>query len=155
MVKIVTGKINSFKTTKIKKIFDEKQIGDGLIAEKIMRGNLVYGYKLIRLKDKFSMDFIIRDIYDDSSKDIIYKLGPYHFYQEAFSFINKEIQRFIKEGVNPVFLDEISLLELNNMGYYQGLLELLKANIDLYLVVRRDLLERVLQKFKIEDYEII
>lgn len=155
MVKIVTGKINSFKTTKIRRIYDEMQIGDGFITEKVMKGNLVYGYKLVRLKDKYTIDFIIRDIYDDGSKEIIYQLGPYHFYQEAFIFVHNEIKRFIREGVNPVFLDEISLLELNNMGFYQGLLELLNANIDLYLVIRIDLLDRVVKKFNIQEYEIV
>jgi nucleoside-triphosphatase THEP1 len=155
MVKIVTGKINSYKTTRLLNLYNEINEGDGFIATKTMKDNLVYGYTLVRLSDGYEMDLVIRDIFDDSTKPIIYQLGPYHFYQEAFVFIHNEIKRFINLGISPVFLDEISLLELNNMGYYQGLIALLKQDIDLYLVIREDLLEKVLKKFNINEYEIV
>ncbi len=155
MVKIVTGKINSYKTTKLKKIYQQNQIGDGLIAKKTMRGDLVYGYTLVRLSNGKETPFIIRDIYYKNDKEIIYKLGPYLFYKEAFNYIDELVEKWIKETTNPIFLDEISILELQEKGYYHTLEKLLQENIDLYLVVRSDLIKKVVDKFNIKEYQII
>ncbi|MCF7923960.1 MAG: hypothetical protein K9L64_02490 [Candidatus Izimaplasma sp.] len=155
MVKIVTGKINSYKTTKLKSIYNQKKIGDGFIAKKTMEGDLVYGYTLIRLSNDKEMPFVIRDIYYDGKKEIIYKLGPYLFYKDAFIYIENTVNEWINTKISPIYLDEISILELEGKGYYHALTNLLEINIDLYLVVRRDLLEKVIDKFNIKEYQII
>lgn len=155
MVKIVTGKINSYKTTRLKKYYDMTKIGDGFIALKTMKDNLVYKYDLIQLSNGEVIPFIIRDTFDDLKKEVLYQLGPYHFYKEAFEIVEEKIEEFIIKGIEPIFLDEISLLELNDLGFSQVLKRLLDKKIDLCLVIREDLLDKVLTKFKIKNYEII
>jgi nucleoside-triphosphatase THEP1 len=155
MVKIVTGKINSFKTTRLLEHYQLEQIGDGFIAKKIMHHKQVHSYNLVQLSNKKEIPFIIRDIYDDETKPIIYKLGPYHFYKDAFDFLEETIDGFIKTGVSPIYLDEISILELEDLGYHQILKKLLEKRIDLCLVVREDLLDRVIEKYQLKDVEII
>lgn len=155
MVKIVTGKINSYKTTRLKKYYDMTKIGDGFIALKTMKDNLVYKYDLIQLSNGEVIPFIIRDTFDDLKKEVLYQLGPYRFYKEAFEIVEEKIEEFIIKGIEPIFLDEISLLELNDLGFSQVLKKLLDKKIDLCLVIREDLLDKVLTKFKIKNYEII
>ncbi len=155
MVKIVTGKINSFKTTRLLEHYQKDLLGDGFIAKKIMSNNQVHSYNLVQLSTKKEIPFIIRDIYDDESKPIIYKLGPYHFYKSAFDFVEKKIYGFIKDGISPIYLDEISLLELEGLGYHQILKKLVDKQIDLCLVVREDLLPKVIEKYQLKDVEII
>lgn len=154
MVKIVTGKINSFKTTRLKKYYELTKIGDGFIALKTMKDNLVYKYDLVQLSDGLVIPFIIRDIFDDNKKEVLYKLGPYNFYKEAFEIVEEKIEEFIIKGIEPIFLDEISLLELSDLGFNKVLKKLLDKEIDLCLVIREDLLDKVLEKFKIKNYEI-
>ncbi|MFW5889521.1 MAG: nucleoside-triphosphatase [Bacillota bacterium] len=155
MVKIVTGKINSYKTTKLENIYRKIKNGDGFIAKKTMKNDLVYGYTLVRLSNGDKTPFIIRDIYYDNNKDIIYKLGPYLFYKDAFNYINETVNEWIKKDINPIFIDEISILELQEKGYYKILMKLLSLNKDLYLVVRSDLIEKVIKKFRIKEFQII
>jgi nucleoside-triphosphatase THEP1 len=155
MVKIVTGKINSYKSTRLLELYSKDHLGDGFIAKKIMKNDLVMGYDLIQLSNKKEITFIRRDIYDEGIEDVIYKLGPYHFFKSAFEYVEKEVDDFIKRGISPIYLDEISLLELEDKGFHKVLIKLLKNKIDLCLVVRVDLLERVLEKYQINDNVII
>lgn len=154
MVKIVTGKINSLKTTRMESLYQKSMIGDGFIARKVMKDNLVIRYDLIRLSDQKKFPYIIRDSYI-GSEEVLFKMGPYCFLTSAFALVESEVQRFIKEGVSPIYLDEISLLELKDLGYHRILKDLLDKKIDLVLVIREDLLERVLQKYKIDEYELL
>ena len=155
MVKIVTGPINSYKTTMMLGLYQREKKGDGFIAKKTMKDNQVYGYTLVRLSNQFEMPLAIRDIYDDGSKEIIYKLGPYHFYKNAFSYIEETVDMFLHGNVSPIYLDEIGLLELDNKGYHEVLNKLLEEDKDLVLVIRKDLLFKVLDKYEITDFELI
>ncbi len=155
MVKIVTGKINSFKTTRLLKHYELHGLGDGFIAVKHMNNNLVKAYDLVRLSDKLTIPYIIRDIYDTNEEEIVYQLGPYRFYKSTQDFVEKAIDDFIEKKTSPIYLDEISLLELNNQGYHKVLTKLLDMKIDLVLVIREDLLKKVIDKYQIKEYEII
>jgi nucleoside-triphosphatase THEP1 len=155
MVKIVTGRINSFKSTRLESYYKENQLGDGFIAKKIMKDSLVYGYNLQRLSTGEEIPFIIRDIYLDESNEIIYKLGPYCFYKRAFIYLDKMIDEFIKNRISPVYLDEIGVLELNGQGFDQIINRLIQEDIDLCLVVRSDLLDKVCERYGFNEVEII
>ncbi|MFA7075292.1 MAG: nucleoside-triphosphatase [Candidatus Izemoplasmatales bacterium] len=155
MVKIVTGKINSLKTTRMLEHYQKEQKGDGFIAKKIMQHRQVHSYNLIQLSNKKEMPLIIRDIYDDELKEIIYKLGPYHFYKDAFDYIEYMVDEFIVNKISPIYLDEISILELDNKGYHHVLTKLLDNNVDLVLVIRSDILTDVLKKYNIKEFKII
>ncbi|PKK95209.1 MAG: hypothetical protein CVV60_02400 [Tenericutes bacterium HGW-Tenericutes-5] len=155
MVKIVTGRINSFKSTRLQNYYKEKQLGDGFIARKIMKDSLVYGYNLQRLSTGEEIPFVIRDIYLDENSKIIYQLGPYLFYESAFIYLDKIIDEFIKNKISPVYLDEIGVLELNGQGFDQVINRLIEAGIDLCLVVRNDLLDQVCERYGFKEVEII
>lgn len=154
MVKIVTGKINSFKTTRLEAYFQKNKVGDGFIAKKVMKDNLVLRYDLVRLSDQLQIPYIVRESLLRDEK-VIYKIGPYCFLESAFNFVESEVKRFIREGISPVYLDEISLLELDDLGYHSILKELLAENIDLVLVIREDLLEKVLAKYEITEFQLL
>ena len=155
MVKIVTGRINSFKTTRLQNYYKENPIGDGFIAKKIMKDSLVYGYNLQRLSTGEEIPFVIRDIYLDESKKIIYQLGPYLFYESAFTYLDRMIDEFIKKRVCPIYLDEIGVLELSGKGFDSIIKRIVLADINLCLVVRSDLLDKVIERYGFKEVEII
>ncbi|MFP4477908.1 MAG: nucleoside-triphosphatase [Candidatus Izemoplasmatales bacterium] len=155
MVKIVTGKINTYKSTKLKKHYEDHLLGDGFIAKKNMQGKLVHSYDLVKLSTNKSLPYIIRDKFYDGSSTLAFKIGPYCFLKSGLDYLENEIDKMIEEGCSPIYIDEISLLELNEKGLYKIFKRLLALDIDLCIVVREDLLEKVLEKFSIEKYEII
>jgi len=155
MVKIVTGKINSLKSTRLADYYTNNPIGDGFISKKVMKDNLVYGYDLVQLSTKNVIPFIIRDSFWDGEKKIIYKMGPYCFYEKAFQFLEEKTDEFINNHVSPVYLDEIGVLELNGQGFDNIIKKLIKSETDLCLVVRDDLLDKVCERYGIDEIEII
>lgn len=155
MVKIVTGKINSLKTTRLLNHYQESLKGDGFIAEKIMKDNLVFGYDLVRLSDKFRVPYVRRNIYLEEGKEVIYQVGPYCFYEDAFKVIESSVRSFIVNRTSPVYLDEISLLELEDKGLHKVLVDLLESKVDLVLVVRSDILDLVVEKYGLTDVILV
>lgn len=155
MVKIVTGKINSCKSTKLKKYYDDSLKGDGFIAEKHMQGNFVQHYDLIHLSTGQRIPYIVRNDFYDGKEEIIYQKGPYLFYKSAFDTVEKMVDEFICKNISPIYLDEISLLELEDKGFHKVLKKCLASNMNLCLVVREDLIDKVLNKYQIRKFEFI
>ncbi|HKL47508.1 MAG TPA: nucleoside-triphosphatase [Candidatus Izemoplasmatales bacterium] len=155
MITIVTGNINSLKTTRLKAHYDARQLGDGFLCLKTMMNDLVHHYDLYRLSTKEQFPFIIREDFYQNEKKIRYQMGPYLFYDQAFKRVEGSVEVMIKAGVSPIYLDEIGLLELKNQGFHHILMQLLHAAVDLCLVIRSDLLDKVIEKYQIEDYEIV
>jgi nucleoside-triphosphatase THEP1 len=135
--------------------YKEHPVGDGFVAIKQMEENLVFGYKLKRLSSGLEIDYVRRNTFDNLEKEVIYQMGPYNFYKEAFDYVNKTVDDFIKNKVSPIYLDEISLLELKNLGFHSVLKRILESDIDLILVIREDLLAQILKKYNITDYEFL
>lgn len=155
MVKIVTGKINDYKTTRLKDHYDKHLCGDGFIAIKRMLGDKVHSYELYKLSSKERRPYIIRDEFHDNLQTVLYKKGPYLFLKSAFDYLNNQINQMIEDKVSPIYLDEISLLELEGKGLYKILKKILREKIDCVLVVRQDLLDQILIKFSINNYELL
>lgn len=155
MVKIVTGSMNSFKTTRLENLFNEDHLGDGFVSKKIMKDSLVYGYNLKRLSTEEEIPLVIRDIYWDGVKKIIFQIGPYCFFEEALIYLERIIDDFIIKNVNPVYLDEVGILELEGQGFDSIIKKLIEADIDLCLVVRTDLVARVCKHYNFINVEII
>lgn len=154
MVKIVTGNINSLKSTRLKSYYEANPIGDGFIALKTMHGNNVDHYDLYRLSTQETRRYIIRS--EDVTDEVIYdKIGPYAMLENGYKYLEETIHYLIENHITPIYLDEISLLELEDKGLASILRELLILQVDICVVIRDDLLDRVLDHFLIKDYEII
>ncbi len=164
MIKFITGKINSGKTTRMIQFHSKHQLGDGFISRKIMIGTDVYGFNAVRLSDKFEIPFMIHEryyfegekiSYEDEFIKYEYKIGPYHVLSSGIEFIENTYNEIFKKNVNPVFFDEVGKLELNGLGYFKHIDKAIALKKDVYMTVREDLLLDVLEKFNIEKYEII
>ncbi len=155
MINIVTGRINSSKTTKIKAIYDALRQGDGFIAIKKMNGHLVHSYDALHLATNEKKMLVIRDIYRDAKFVQCCQIGPYLFNKETVEMIEKTFQQLIEQKVSPLFLDEIGILELDNQCFHNLFIKLLEANVEVYVTVRKDLLKAVLKKYNIIEYKLI
>ena len=155
MLNIVTGRINSSKTTKIAGIYNSKKIGDGFISLKKMDGHLVHSYDILRLSTNEKRLLVIRDIYSDSNFVKCCQIGPYLFNSETVKYIENTLRELINQKVSPLFLDEIGLLELDNLCFHNIFTQMLKSDLDIYVTIRKDLLDKILAKYKIKEYNLI
>ena len=155
MLNIVTGKINSGKTTKIFNIYNENKIGDGFISVKNMDGSNVHSYDILRLSSNIKKVFVLHEKYISDNQKIACKIGPYSFLDDTLKYIESELAKLITARIAPIYLDEIGLLELDNQCFYQIFKELLQSGLDVYVVIREDLIQQIIEKYEIKQYKII
>jgi nucleoside-triphosphatase THEP1 len=164
VVKIITGKINSNKTTRIREYYQEHKKGDGIISKKIMIDKKVYGYKASRLSDNLEFTYLVHENFYNKGlyPDIevfeflgCTQIGPYRINRKAMKKINSIIDKMIKSKVSPIYFDEVGKLELQECGFYKNIKKALKKRLDIVLCTREDLIEEVLKKFDISEYEIV
>ncbi len=155
MVNIITGKINSGKSTTIANIYHENKKGDGFISIKRMHYDRVHGYEIMKLSDKSMKLLVIRDEFKTKDYEIACQIGPYLFLQDTLDYVEKEIKKMIKNKISPIYLDEIGQLELYDQCFNNIFLEIIKANIDCYITVREDLIPKVIKKYQLQEVKII
>jgi nucleoside-triphosphatase THEP1 len=143
---LVTGKVNSGKTTLMKKLIEQESLQGNFPAGIIAPGVFQNGEKI---------GFNVTDLSTGKSKPLArvgnaesYKFseGRFVFSKAGFDFAKKALLNFRPRGV--VFLDEVGPLELKGGGYAACLEKLLVSDINkLYISVRDECVVRVRQKF--------
>ena len=154
MLRIVTGKINSGKTTTLGNIY-KTQKGDGFISVKNMKENMVHSYDILRLHTNETTPFVINENLVESDHVINCQIGPYLFLQHTLDYIEETLRELINKRVSPLYLDEIGQLELYDQCFHNIFTELLESKLDIYVVIREDLIDKVLIKYNITEYEIL
>lgn len=168
MVTIITGKMNTGKTTRMHQLFHEmaqskeqKDKGimdfsvDGFIAVKEMDGSIVRGYKAHQLSTGYELDMIIREDYLKGDESVAYRLGPYCFLAQAFKWMDACIKDLIGFGAKAIFLDEVGQLELSGGGYDKSIRKVLQSRSHLFISVREDLIPAITEHYHIKKYQIL
>ncbi|MCD6322336.1 MAG: hypothetical protein J7L77_04860 [Clostridiales bacterium] len=155
MVTIITGPINSGKTTKMEDIFENDREGDGFISLKLIENDVVEGFDVMKISSKETKPFIRRR----GKKLPEWKencfLGPYTVSEEALKWVTEYIERLINNEIFPIYLDEIGVLEIKGKCFYKILGEMLKAEGKIYISTRDENLDAVISKFGITGAKII
>lgn len=155
MINIVTGKINSGKTSKLAAIYQFNNEGDGFVAVKVMEDNVITGYRAMRLSTMEERQFIVRDSVAPKDFDTICRIGPYLVSKAGLDWIERETEAMIHVKMSPIYLDEIGLLELEGKCLDRIFQALLSTDLELYISVRNELVDRVLEKYHITDYRLM
>jgi nucleoside-triphosphatase THEP1 len=149
---LVSGAINSGKTTKIKSLIATYKRANlsmtGFYSEKVFVAKALVGYDLILLSSNEKIPFL-----RINSFGTIDRIGPYFINKNAFSFTNKEL---LSAKSSIVIMDEIGRLELSNKGFSTLLTHLLATfNGKLILAVRDVFLDEVISHWQIQHPTII
>lgn len=155
MVHLVTGSVNQGKTTKLIEIYNSLKNGDGFVLKKEFVNGEHIGQKIVRLSTGEGRAFSMKVCFIQNPWDEIYRFGPYSFSKNGIEFAEKIAENMVKNKIEPVFIDEIGPLELNGEGFYNLLCSILDLNLETYAAVRESCINDVIDRFKIEEYEII
>lgn len=153
MVHFITGKMNDGKTTSLISTYRKSGVGEGFALIKVMKDSKVHSYIARKLSSDEERLLILRDSWLPEDFDQICKIGPYCFSKSTLRWIELTIKEAVREGVSPIYLDEVGILELQGEGYSELIKFLVKERTDLYLTIREDLIEKVTTYFDIVDYE--
>lgn len=155
MVTIITGPLNSGKTTKVMEEYRKMAQGDGFVSLKRMNSTVVEGFNLMRLSTGEERAFIRRIGSEPKNWVENSKLGPYTFSNDAVGWASMQISGFISNGSFPVFLDEVGIMELAGKCFYTIVKKIIISRGDAYISVRDESLEAVIEKFEISGARII
>jgi nucleoside-triphosphatase THEP1 len=155
MITIVTGKINEGKTTALKLMYHEDKKGDGFIAIKKMDGTNVHSFLATKLSTKEQKVLMLHKNYYSESFISAGKIGPYLINLFTLSWVETSIEKMIKKKVEPIYLDEVGMLELDGYGYDLILRKIIESNLDLIITTRSDLLEKVKEHYNLKDVKVI
>jgi nucleoside-triphosphatase THEP1 len=120
-----------------------------------MQHDIVHGYDLLQLSDNSTRPFVMHERFFRGDKNnIACQIGPYLFRQDILSDIEAMILLSIEQGISPIYLDEIGVLELQGQCFASILKTIVKHDVEAYITVREDLVEDVISTFKITNYHI-
>jgi len=156
MINIITGEINSGKTTALQTLYRHLQKGDGIALPKYYRDGEYCGQRILQLATGQAELFSLRQEHIPAGWTERYRLNNYYSFAEKGMFLAENIcGKIIKEQINPVFMDEIGPLELQKQGFYAILGQMIYLKKDLYLVVRKSCLDDVLRLFAISSFYLL
>ena len=156
MIKIITGPINTGKTYWLNKDYKSNKNADGFACRKVKVNDEHIGYELVHLATGETCQFIRKINHIPEGWNEAFRLGMhYTFNKEGFNFAEKICDKALKNKVSCFYLDEVAHLELKDQGFADILKRILAAKIDLVLVVREALVEKICEKFGIKEYETI
>ena len=140
--KIITGAINSGKSTLINSMIDiDESIYCGFVSDKDEDG-----YLLRSLKSGISRRYLSRSTRFNN------KLGRWYFDPSCFDDVYKELS-VMESG--KVYIDEVGRLELQGGGFDKALKLLAARDIDLVLTARDEFLESIIERYRIDNALII
>ena len=148
---IVTGAVDSGKTSLLQQFLSHLEnrnleIG-GVVAEGVWENGEKNGYEAVFLASG-ERRLLCRKGFSSPLN-----IGRFGFYEEVFASGEKMLTT--EQEAALTILDEIGLLELAGKGWASALAKLLTAKKQLFIVVRRDFIEKVIQKFALTNYAIV
>ena len=153
MVVIVTGNINSGKTTRMKALHQELG-GDGFVMEKTMDKETVKSYHTRRLTTDEARLLVLREGYEDPSFKEATRIGPYRFDTETLHWVEASMRELMMIDRSPLFLDEVGVLELRGEGFDRILGALADYQAPVYISVREDLIRDIVKRYRFKQVTV-
>lgn len=152
---IITGEINTGKTTKLIELFRKSGgQGDGFAARKIVKNGRVQCYEALRLSSGETALLAAHQDYAVDLGAIAFTVGPYRFRQTTVQWMEMVCDRLAKRNAGPVYFDEIGKLELAGEGFDETVRKLAQIP-EAVFVVRQVLLQRAIKRYGLKQYNIL
>ncbi|MGM0601360.1 MAG: nucleoside-triphosphatase [Candidatus Rifleibacteriota bacterium] len=156
MITFVTAEVNSGKTTWMRQDFETQTNADGFLSVKTFKNGFHCGYNLLHLGSGEMRSFIRKPGYLEKNWDEVFRIRDvYSFNRTGFDFAKHIAQRALDNKIELFYFDEVGPLELQGKGFNPLFKTMLGSGINMKVVVRKTLLEKVCESFKIKDFKII
>lgn len=158
MLNIVTGPVNSGKTSLMKRIYCgfEPGTADGIVSEKVFVGERFTGYRLARLCNGQAVLLAVKQAEYHNQFTAACRYGDFVFSQEGILFCEGIMEGLLVDpDIKVVFLDEAGPLELQGRCFDTIIRRLLTSDKVLYITVRECCVEDFVGRYKIDGYRLI
>lgn len=150
-IKIVTGKVQTGKTTRLFTFTHSHDSVDGILAPIVNEKR-----KLFHLSSR-----TMKELEVDEPNNNTISIGKYHFIKESFTWANEKLIESFNSYPEWLIIDELGKLELKGEGLHKATSFILKnkseLEINVILVIRDYLFEEMLKYYNISnvEYEIL
>jgi nucleoside-triphosphatase THEP1 len=155
MVLIITGPMDSGKTTRFLSLYDKRREGDGFASVKDMEGHEVTGFTLMRLSTGKTRTLCVHHLHGAQAPDDGFRFGPYVFDNRAFDMVRDQVEAMVRTGMRTIWLDEIGRLELEGHGFDKAMRTATDAGAHLVITVRDTHVDDVIRHYGLKDITII
>jgi nucleoside-triphosphatase THEP1 len=156
MINIITGKIDSGKTTKMIEIYNQTKQAEGFATKKIYKNETNIGQRIVNLSTGEDKLFSLKINYISHGWVEEYRYYDYSFSSEGIQFAEGIIYNAINNKAKSIFIDEIGPLEIcNEQGLFNALVDAIASSKDLFITVRDNCLEQFIKKFGVREYNIL
>ncbi len=155
MIYIITGKKNIGKTKYLKDMIKTLRKTDGFITIKQFEKKNFIGYNIERVLTGEKVPFIRFDKKSINKNNIYLEYSNMIFLKEGYNFARRIFFEAKKQEYENFIMDEIGPIELEGKLFSEMLMDAIGSFKNLYISVREDIIEEVIKKFKIKNYEKI
>jgi nucleoside-triphosphatase THEP1 len=156
MITFVTAEVNSGKTTWMRQDFESQNNADGFLSVKTFKNGFHSGYNLLHLGSGEMRSFIRKPGYLEKNWNEVFRIRDvYSFNRNGFDFAEHIAQQALDNKIELFYFDEVGPLELHGKGFNRLFRKMLTSDINLKVVVRKTLLKKVCENFKIKDFKVI
>ena len=154
MLTIVSGAVNSGKSSFLFKMHAELG-GDGFVATKLLDGDTLTGYQLERLVtgETLPLASTLERVPTGWIEEC--RCGRFSFSRRAFQWGETLVEELLQKRVSPIFIDEVSYLELAGKGWAPSFENCLRSGCDTVVSVRAPLVQKVIARFGIGEFRIL
>ncbi|MGM0379612.1 MAG: nucleoside-triphosphatase [Bacillota bacterium] len=152
MIKIITGKHDSGKTSYLRYLVKDSKFFSGFLEYKKYDENDEFvGYELYNIETGEKFDFITTDL---SKKGI--RVKDFIILKEGLEMGKK----IIKEGIKKdkiLVIDEVGQIQVQEKLFHNEIVKAINSDIEIYITVSKDLLNDFLMKYNLKnrDYNLI
>lgn len=155
MVHIITGPVDSGKTTLLYRVSRLVGTGDGFLLRKQFDGGALIGQSIRRIADGREMDFSRRLPYVPEGWVEACRYEDFSFSGSGMQFAGEIIDEALETGCEPIFIDEIGPLELGMKGFYALFRRVLASKVELFFTVRESCVDEVMRLFGITGHTVL
>jgi len=154
---VVTGAIDSGKTSWCSSFSDAHRDFDGLLLRKVFQGDRRIGYDAVRLCSRAIIPFSRLKREEPPGWHAAEAVGPFTISEEGRQAANRWLLEALDSEARGLMIDEIGPLEIGGGGLAKAVRRVLEDRIPrpLVLVVRRDCLVRAIAAFGLPDHRLV
>lgn len=155
MITIIAGQLNEGKTSTLLKMYNTSKQGDGFACIKVIENNLHTKYNFYRLSNHEEIPFMVKLEYLNDKTYYNQTFKNYAYCDKALNKVKDVIEELIKNKIEPIYLDEVGLLEITGFGHDETLRLLLDSHLDIIITVRDKFIDKVISNYHLNNYRIV
>ncbi|MBN2776158.1 MAG: hypothetical protein JXR36_00855 [Bacteroidales bacterium] len=151
---IICGKKNEGKTTFVKSLAkdlkDNSNTIGGIFSEKHIQNDKCIGYDIVDINTGNRAQFLIEGNIPNCQK-----IMKFSIINDGLVFGNNTIKSAISEK-EIIIIDEVGLLELDNGGWHESLVNIDKNPTKIFVIAIRDIfVNDIIKKYNLTDYYVV